>query len=176
MNRAEKIQITEELKDKFGGADAIFISDFRGLKVNELTSLRFELRKVGSEFKVVKNRMAVRALKPELMDQLSPHFDDMTAVTVTRGDVASSAKILTKFAKINENLKLRAGLVEGKVVSLAEIRALSLLPSRQELLAQLLRAWAAVPTGFVRVLNAVPSGWVSVLDALRREKETKGES
>jgi len=174
MNRAEKTQAIEGLQKEFTEAGAVFLTDYRGLKVNKLTELRFELNKAGASFRVIKNRLALRALEPETAKSMETHFDDMTAVTIARGDVASSAKVLTKFAKNNENLKIKVGLLDGKIISVEEITALSKLPSRQELLAQLLGVWTAVPAGFVRVLNAVPAGWVNVLDSLRRKRDSGG--
>jgi large subunit ribosomal protein L10 len=174
MNKAEKIEKTEQLKKEFEEADAVFVSDYRGLQANTLLKLRFELNKSGSRFKIVKNRMALRALKEDVAKDMESHFDNMTAVTIAKGDVAASAKTLTKFAKDNEALKIRAGILEQKVISLAEIKALSTLPSREQLLGQLLSVWNQVPTGFVRVLNAIPGGWVNVLDSLKRKKESEG--
>lgn len=170
MNRAEKIQKTEELKEVFDKAEGFFIADFKGLPVSLLTSLRFELKKTGAEFRVVKNRLALRALKPETAEQLNSKFDEMTGVAVSYRDIAAGAKTLSAFAKANDKFKLRAGFVEGRLINVAEIKALSELPSREELLAKLLGTFNAVPTGLVRVLNAIPSGWVNVLDAIKRNK------
>jgi large subunit ribosomal protein L10 len=98
----------------------------------------------------------------------------MTAVAITYGDAAQAAKSLTAFAKDNDTLKLKAGYLDGKVISLNDIKALSKLPSKQELLGKLLGTLVAVPTGFVRVLNGVPSKWVYLLEAIRRQKESQG--
>jgi large subunit ribosomal protein L10 len=171
MNRSEKIQKTEELREVFEKAEGFFIADFKGLAVSQLTSLRFELKKAGAEFRVVKNRLALKALKPETADQLSAKFDEMTGVAISYRDVAAGAKTVSSFAKANEKFKLRAGYVEGRLINVAEIKALSELPSREELLAKLLGTWNAVPSSFVRVLNAIPSGWVNLLDAMKRKKE-----
>lgn len=171
MNRAEKIQKADELREVFQKARGIFIADYRGLKVDQLTELRFALKKSGADFKVVKNRIALRAFEPEIAQALEKNFDEMTGVAISYDDVAAGAKALTGFAKSNDKLKLRAGYVEGRVVSISEIKALSELPSREELLAKLLGTLQAVPAGLVRVLNAVPSGWVNVLDSIRRKKE-----
>lgn len=172
MNRAEKVKVADELRECFQKAQGVFIADYRGLKVSQLTELRFALKKSGAEFKIVKNRLALRALEPEVAKQLEKSFDDMTGVALSYGDVAAGAKTLTGFAKTNDKLKLRAGFVEGRVISTADIKALSELPSREDLLAMLLGALQGVPAGFVRVLNAVPGGFVNVLDALKRKKES----
>lgn len=172
MNRAEKIESANELKDCFDRANGIFVADYRGLPVADITALRFELKKSSTDLRVVKNRIALRALdKPEYTDSFKKSFDHMTAVAVSYGDVSAAAKSLTKFAKENDKLKLKLGWAEGKEVSANGIKALATLPSRPELLAKLLGTLQAVPTGFVRVLNGVPSKWVYLLDAIKRNKE-----
>jgi len=172
MNRAEKKERVEEFKKDLGDSDAIFISDYRGLTAKQMTELRLSMAKANTRMKVVKNRLAMRVFDGDNKNEILPHFDEMTAVAFAKGDVAASAKALTQFAKDNEALKVRAGLLEGKVISLADVKALSDLPSRDQLLAQLLAVWAAVPTGFVRVLNAMPNGVVNILDALKKKKES----
>ena len=174
MNKAEKIEFVDDLKTSFAKAKGLFAADFRGLTVAEVTSLRFELKKSNSDLKVVKNRLALRAMDTMDASEFKKHFDHMTAVVISHGDVSQGAKAVTKFAKDNNKFKIKAGYVEGKVVSLAEIKALATLPSREELLAKLLGTLVAVPTGFVRVLNGVPSKWVYLIDAIRRQKEEKG--
>jgi len=175
VNRAEKLESTTELKAAFQKAKGIFVADFRGLPVADITILRFELKKASTDFKVVKNRLALRALEGnESYGAFKGHFDHMTAVALSYGDVSSGAKALTKFAKENEKLRIRGAFVEGKVVSLADVKALASLPSRNELLAKLLGTLVAVPTSFVRVLNGVPSKWVYMLQALKEKKEKDG--
>ncbi len=175
MNRAEKAERTEELRESLGKASGVFLADYRGLTVEEMTALRFELKKSSTDLKVVKNRLALRALdvKDRDFSGLKSHFDQMTAAAFTTGDVAASAKSLTKFAEDHQNLKIKSAWIEGKVISLAEVKALAKLPSKNELLAKLLGTLVAVPTGFVRVLNGVPSKWVYLLEAIRRQKEEK---
>lgn len=174
MNRAEKKESVEFLKDAFTKAKGVFAADYRGLTVEEITKLRFELKKSDTDLKVVKNRLALRALEEKDIPEFKKHLDYMTAVALSYKDPTSGAKALTKFAKENDKLKLKGGLVEGKVISLADIKALAQLPSKQELLAKLLGTLVAVPTGFVRVLNGVPAKWVYVLEAIRKQKEEKG--
>jgi large subunit ribosomal protein L10 len=175
VNRAEKAESINELKDCFQRAKGVFVADYRGLSVEEITALRFELKKASTDLKVVKNRMALRALDGVGdYSSIKPYFDHMTAVGLTYGDVSSGAKAITKYAKDNQKLKIRAGIVEGRVVSLAEVRALAALPSKNELLAKLLGTLVAVPTGFVRVLNGVPAKWVYLLQAIKEKKEKGG--
>jgi large subunit ribosomal protein L10 len=175
VNRAEKAESIKELTESFKSAKGIFVADYRGLPVADITALRFELKKNQTDLKVVKNRMALRALDASGdYGAFKTNFDHMTAVALSFGDVSASAKAITKFAKENDKLKIRAGYIEGKVISLADVKALASLPSRNELLAKLLGTFVAVPSGFVRVLNGVPSKWVYLLQALKEKKEKAG--
>ncbi len=174
MNRAQKKDNVEFLKDAFTKAKGVYTADFRGMTVEDVTKLRFALKKADTDLKVVKNRLALRALEGKEVPEFKKHFDFMTAVALSFKDASAGAKALTQFAKENDKLKVKGGLVEGKVLNLAEIKALASLPSKPELLAKLLGTLVAVPTGFVRVLNGVPSKWVFVLEAIRRQKQEKG--
>jgi len=172
MNRAEKAEFIEELKKDFSEAGAVFVTDYRGLRVDDLTELRKELRKSKTSFRVIKNRLALRALEEGLAKEMAPHFDNTTAIAVSKGDIAASAKALTGFAKTHDQLKIKAGILEGKLISEGQVKELSNLPSRDQLLGQLLSVWNQVPTGFVRVLNAIPNGWVNVLNSFKIKKES----
>src|SRR3982751_372974 len=101
MNRAEKTQATEELRESFGTAKAIFTADFRGITVADITLLRFELKKSQTDLKVVKNRIALRALDQKDYGNFKDQFDYMTAVALNYGDPSVAAKALTKFASDN---------------------------------------------------------------------------
>ncbi len=171
MNKAQKQESITELKDAFTKAAGVFVTDYRGLPVADMTALRFELKKAKTDYKVVKNRLALRALDKPDLDGFKAHFDHTTAVALSYGDVAQAAKAITKFAKDNDKLKIRGALVEGKVISIEQVKALANMPSKPELLAKLLGTLVAVPTGFVRVLNGVPSKWVYLLQAMKDKKE-----
>lgn len=171
MNRAQKAESVKSLEEAFNKAGGVFVADYRGLRVEEITALRFELKKAKTDLKVVKNRLALRALEGKDCPDFKKHFDHMTAVAFTYSDVVAGAKAITKFAKENDRLKVRGALVEGKVISLEQVKALANMPSKPELLAKLLGTLVAVPTGFVRVLNGVPSKWVYLLQAIKDKKE-----
>ncbi len=171
MNRTEKSEAEVVLREKFAKSSGVFVADYQGLTVAEVTALRFELKKVQTDLKVVKNRIALRALDSSgYTPTFKAHFDRMTAVVLTQGDVSSAAKAMTKFSKENNKFKIRGGWVEGKEVTPEGVKALSTLPSKPELLAKLLGTWLAVPQGFVRVLNGVPAKWVYVLEAIKQKK------
>ena len=172
MNKENKKQIVAELKDKLQQATAVFLADFRGMNVEKATNLRNELRKADVEYKVVKNTLLELASQDTDKSGLSQHFTGPTAIALTYTDPVSAAKVLSKFAKEQQQtFKLKAGVLSGKVISVPEIQALADLPSREVLLAKMLGSMNAPVTNFVGVLAAVPGSFVRVLAAIKTQKE-----
>ena len=132
--------------------------------------LRF-LRGEELEFKVVKNSLLIRASEKTDVELIKETFKGPSAVALSYSDPVAPAKVLTKFAKEHDSLEIKAGVMDGKVLSVDDIVALSKLPSREELLGQVLSAMNGVATGFVRVLNAMPQNLLNVLSALKEQKE-----
>ncbi|OGP07087.1 MAG: 50S ribosomal protein L10, partial [Deltaproteobacteria bacterium GWA2_42_85] len=123
------------------------------------------------EFKVVKNTLAKIAIKEAGAESLKDYFDGTTAVAMSYADPVAAAKILTQFAKDEPNLKIRVGLLGGKLLNLNEIKALSELPSREVLLGKLVGMLRAVPTNLVGVLSGVPRQLVYTLVAIQAKKQ-----
>ena len=172
MNKQDKQQVVAELKDKLQQAKAVFLADFRGMNVEQATNLRNELRKADVEYKVVKNTLLELASKDTDKSGLSQHFAGPTAIALTYTDPVSAAKVLSKFAKEQQQtFKLKAGVLSGKVISVPEIQALADLPSREVLIAKMLGSMNAPITNFVGVLAAVPGSFVRVLGAIKAQKE-----
>lgn len=172
MNKESKQQLVTELHDKMQRAKAIFLADFRGMNVDKATTLRNELRKAAVEYRVVKNTLLDLASRDTDKESLAPHFAGPTAVAFTYDDPVAAAKVLSKFAKEQQNVfKLKAGVLSGKAISVADIQALADLPSREVLIAKLLGTMQAPTANFVGVLAAVPGSFVRVLNALKNKKE-----
>lgn len=171
MNRDEKASVVQELSEKFAKASIAVVSDYRGLTVSEFEELRIALKKCDSEVKVAKNTLLRKASHSTSFAPLNDHFKGTTAVSISYGDPVSPAKVLVEFAKIHEKLRIRSAVLDGKVLSTADLTALSTLPSREVLLGQLLSVMQAVPTSFVRVLNAIPQKLVYALQAIKDKKE-----
>lgn len=172
MNKENKKEIVAELKDKLQQATAVFLADFRGMNVEKATTLRNELRKADVEYKVVKNTLLELASQDTDKSALSQHFAGPTAIALTYTDPVSAAKVLSKFAKEQQQtFKLKAGILSGKLISVPEIQALADLPSREVLLAKMLGSMNAPVTNFVGVLAAVPGSFVRVLGAIKAQKE-----
>ena len=167
ITRAEKSQEIASLSEKFGRAKAAFLVDFKGMTVEQVTSLRNKLVPVESEMKVVRNTLAVRALldHPASGSAISSSFVGNNAVVFAFGEAAASAKALSDFAKEVELLQLKVGVMDGQKLDSNGIKALANLPSKDVLRSMLLGTLQAPMQKFVGTLNAVPSGFVRVLAA-----------
>ena len=172
MNKENKQQVVAELHDKLQRAKAVFLADFRGMNVGKATDLRNELRKASVEYKVVKNTLLDLASRETDKESLSPHYVGPTAIAFSYDDPVAAAKVLSRFAKEQQaTFKLKAGILSGKVISVADILALADLPSREVLLAKLLGSMQAPTANFVGVLAAVPASFVRLLGVIKTQKE-----
>lgn len=167
MTRSDKVQEVKVIAEKFSRAKAAFLIDFKGMKVEQVTSLRKKLHPVESEMQVVRNTLAKKALEqhPQLSAALKDHLKGTNAIVFAYGDVPASAKTLTMFAKDVELLQLKTGVMDGAALNQDKIKFLSTLPSKEVLRAQFLGLLQAPMSKFVGTLNAVPSGFVRVLSA-----------
>jgi large subunit ribosomal protein L10 len=166
-----KKKIVEDLKKKFATTKVVIVTDYKGLNVAQMTELRRNLSEAKVEFQVVKNTLLARASKDTDAELLADVFKGPSGIALSFDDPVAPAKILTQFAKDNKKLEIKAGVMNGKMMNLDAITALSKLPSREELLAQVLSTMNAVPTGFVRALADVPRRMVNVLNAIKDQKE-----
>ena len=171
MNRTEKTTEVESLKEAFASSSMMVVTDYKGIKANDFNLLRQKLREKGSHLKVVKNRLAKRALKGTPHEPLADHLKGTSAVTFAQGDPTLVAKVLTEFAKDHEMIVFKTALLEGKDLNQAAFTALSKLPSREELIAKLMGSMMAPARGLVTVLAQIPRQVVNVLAAVRDQKE-----
>lgn len=171
MERSHKDQIVADLSERLTRTDAIFVTDFKGLDVEAMSALRRKVSEAGGDYQVIKNTLLRIAAKETDLAQLTEMFIGNNALGTTNGDPASLAKALVDFAKNNEKLIIKGGILSGKVLSPSQINGIASLPTREVLLGILLGAMNAVPTKLVRVLNAIPSNLVYALSAIRDQKE-----
>jgi large subunit ribosomal protein L10 len=134
----QKKLIVDEIADKFKASKSTVVVDYRGLTVGEVTELRKQLRDAGIEFKVYKNSMARRAAEASELSGLNEALTGPNAIAFSNEDVVAPAKILNDFAKKHEALEIKAGVIEGNIASVDEVKALAELPSREGLLSMLL--------------------------------------
>lgn len=134
----QKQLLVEMLTEKFQTSKTTVVVDYRGLNVEQITQLRTQLREAGIEFKVYKNALTRRAADAAGLEALKEYFVGPIAVAFSNDDVVAPAKILNDFSKANEQLEIKAGVIEGNVATLEEVKALAELPSREGLLSMLL--------------------------------------
>jgi large subunit ribosomal protein L10 len=172
ITKAKKSEEVAEISTRFARAKAAFLVDFKGLDVENITKLRKLLRPIQSELKVVKNTLALRALKEhENFDgPLREHFTGNNAVVFVYEEASAPAKALTAFSKENEALLVKTGAMDGKSLNQAQIKYLATLPGKPELQAKLLGTLQGPMQKFVSTLNEVPSKFVRVLAAYRDQK------
>lgn len=151
----QKKQLVDEITDKFKSSTAVVVVDYRGLNVAEVTELRKQLREAGVEFKVYKNTMTRRAVEAAGMDGLNSALTEPNAIAFSTEDVVAPARILNDFAKDHEALEIKAGVIEGNVATVDEIKALATLPSREGLLSMLLSVLQAPIRNFALAAKAV---------------------
>lgn len=171
MKLEQKKQIVAELNERFKRSAVVIVADYKGLNVSTINDLRRKLRQENIEFQVVKNTLLLRAAEDTDALLLKDHFKGPSAVAMSYEDPVSPAKVLTQFAKDNDKLQLKAGVLAGKLLDPDAIKALSALPSREVLLGKLLATMNAVPTSFVRVLAEIPRQLLNVLNAVKDRKE-----
>ena len=171
MKIEEKKQIVEELHDKFSRSKVVIVTDYKGLDVAAITDLRRKLREAEIEYQVVKNTLLIRASEETDVALIKDFFKGPSAIALSYDDPVTPAKVLTDFAKENDKLEIKVGVLDGKVLDLSAIRSLSSLPSREQLLGQTLSAMIGVPTGLVRALNDMPQRLMNVLQAISDQKE-----
>jgi large subunit ribosomal protein L10 len=174
MNRTEKQELIDTLHTEFGKSAHAIVVDFRGLSVNAATEFRRKVRASGSSYRVVKNSLALRALKDTPLEKLGPHFDGTTGVAYTGADPVVLAKVLVDFIKDNPQLSVKGGLVAGSQVLDAEgVKALSSMPSLPELRSKLLGLMNAPASRLVRLLATPATQLAQVLKAQQDKLEGK---
>lgn len=170
MIRNEKEKIVASLHEDFKKSKVVILTDYKGLDVATISTLRKKLREVGVEYKVVKNTLIRRASSDTHAGLIKDYFKGPSALALSYDDPVAPAKVLIDFSKSNQKLEIKIGVMEGKIIDLNAIKALSDLPSREVLLGLLLSAMNGVPTALVRALNDVPVRLLNVLQAIRDQK------
>ena len=148
-----KQPIVAEISEAIKEAQSVVLVDYRGLTVEQDTSLRKQLREAGVTYKVYKNTMMNFAFKGTDFEQLAPYLEGPSAVAISTTDATAPARILAKFAKDAKALEIKAGVVEGTVYDANGMQAIAAIPSRDELISKLLGSLQSPITNFARVMN-----------------------
>ena len=169
LSLEQKQATVSEVSAKLGSAQAVIVAEYRGLDVARVTQLRAKARKSGLYLKVLKNTLARRAVKGTPFEKLAEQMSGPLMYGIADDPVAG-AKVLSEFAKENEQFVIRGGAMPNAVMTSKEVSALAALPSRQELLAKLAGTLQAPMAKLVRTLNEVPGKFVRTLAAVRDAK------
>ena len=171
MDRAQKAEQVKDIRSRFDRMTSAVFLDFTGMTVEEVTKLRDTFRAKGVEYKVVKNTLVTKALADQTyVDSLSPALRGMTGIAWSFEEPSMAARILKDIGKENEKLKIKAGLLEGQVLSPKAIEEqLATLPSKDEMRARFLATLNAPAQHFVMLLNAPAREFVGVLAAKQRK-------
>ena len=169
MAKPEKIASVAEIKERIANSEIAIASTYVGINVANVTELRRQLRAAGVEYKVYKNTLARRALRELDLEGAADSLDGPTAWAFSSDPVAP-AKILKDFARKSKQVTMVGGVLGGKPVSAEQLKALASLPSREQLLAQVVGTIAAPLRNLVGTLTAVPRNLVNVLDQIQKKK------
>ena len=167
----EKEQIVAGIAEQFKTAVSGVFVDYCGLTVEEDTQLRNKFREAGVEYKVIKNTLTCRAAKEVGFDALEPILNGPTALAISMTDEVAAAKVIADFAKKHEQLEIKGGFLDGKVLELAEVKALAATPNRETLLAKLLGSLNAPISNLARTLQALVDNGVEPADIVVEKKE-----
>ncbi|KAA3657813.1 MAG: 50S ribosomal protein L10 [Calditrichaeota bacterium] len=169
--RPEKVAEVEKLSEKLTSAKGVYLTDFSGLSVEDITDLRRRFTKENVEYLVVKNTLAKFGAKKAGQEDLVEHFRGPVAVALGYEDPATPARILTSFLKEHEKPEVKACMIEGDVLPGSEVDSISKWLTREELLAKLVGSLNSPVSGLVNTLAGVLRQFVTVLDAIREKKE-----
>jgi len=173
LTKAAKNEVVEHYSGVFKANPSVVLVEYKGLTVKELEGLRSNLKDADAELQVVKNTLLKIAAKDTEIEQIADLMSGPTAIAVCENDPAAAAKVFVKSVKDHPLLKIKGGIVEGNVVGVEELSALSKLPSRPEMMSQLLGILSSPVANFLGTLTQLQT---KLLYALEAVKDTKEES
>jgi large subunit ribosomal protein L10 len=169
MKRTDKEQLVSELKEKIGGAKALYYTDFTGLNVTRTTELRRRLNKANVEYVVIKNTLALRAVNESGL--VGERLRGPTGLVMAK-DPVEAAKILTEFAKTNDQRPaVKGGLFDGAAIDAGQVKRLAAMPSREQMLAELGAGLQSPLSAMLGVMNSLLTNFAGALEALKTQKE-----
>jgi large subunit ribosomal protein L10 len=175
MDREQKTAVVKELAEELKDAQAIFAVDYRGISVPQAAELRSGLRDADARFRVVKNRLTLRAADEAGTDTLKEYLEGPTALTFVKGDAALAAKTLFRLGSEWELLDYKGGLMDGEALDPDSFKAIARLPGREQLNAQFAGIVASPLTGLVRGLGSMIQGLALQLGQIAEQGLVSGE-
>lgn len=171
LSKAEKQELVKELSEKFKTNPSLFVVEYKGLSVKDIEKLRRHLKRAKADFRVTKNTLLKIASHETDVEKIKDLFEGPTAVAICKEDPVSIAKVFTESVKELPILKLKGGIVEGKIIGVDEVSKLSQLPSREVLLAQLLGLLSSPISNFMGTLMELQRRLLYALGAIKEMKE-----
>jgi large subunit ribosomal protein L10 len=173
VSKAKKIEQSDKLGAELKNVSSVIVATYTKQTVAQDFELRKTLRSTGAKYKVVKNTLAERAAKGTKVEEALKNLKGVTSIAYTEGDPVALAKALSKYAKDNPEFTFKAGVVEGRVISIKDIEALASMPSKEEIYSKLLFLLNAPAQRLVTVMNAVGRNLAVVVDQGVKEKKFK---
>lgn len=170
LTRSQKEEVVKDLTEKIKASKSIVFADYSGVKTNDINELKSRLKKEGTNLRVIKKKLVDLSLKNAKIEVDIKSLSGQLAITISDNDEVAPARVLSKFAKENENLKILGGVLGVKGMSAKEVNDLAKLPSKEEMLAKLVGTLNAPLTGLVNVLSGNTRGLVTVLKAIADSK------
>ncbi|NCA94198.1 MAG: 50S ribosomal protein L10 [Sphingobacteriia bacterium] len=170
LTRSQKEEVVKDLTEKIKASKSIVFADYSGVKTNDINELKSRLKKEGTNLRVIKKKLVDLSLKNAKIEVDIKSLPGQLAITISDNDEVAPARVLSKFAKENENLKILGGVLGVKGMSAKEVNDLAKLPSKEEMLAKLVGTLNAPLTGLVNVLSGNTRGLVTVLKAIADSK------
>ncbi len=171
----DKVAAVEDIKRRLESSSAVLLTEYRGMTVDELQTLRRSLRAAGAEYRVVKCTLAQRAATDAGLAELLPLLTGPIAFVFVADDAAASAKALVEAAKDVDALVVKGGVLEGRLIEESDTKALAKLPSREVLLSQIAGAFKAPMQKTANLLSAPVQNMVNLVDALKKKLEESGD-
>ena len=171
MPSVKNTETVAQIKEELSSSSALWIVDYRGLTVREIQELRRNIRGAGAQMKVYKNTLMHLALAESELPTMDELLEGPSAFVFAAEDPAAAAKVVKNFAKDNENLTIKGGLMDGEAYDAAQVEAIAALPSKDELIAKLAGAISGVARGLATSINGVPSGVAQSLSQVAAQKD-----
>lgn len=166
MPNQEKVEIVNGMKDLLAGATTVILTDHTGMSVKQFSTLRSRLREADAQFRVVKNTLVKLATQGTPVQDLVSNLEGPTSMAVTQEDPVAVAKIIAQFMKESKLLQLKGGFIEGRIVSIEDVRSLSTIPPKPQLLAMLVGGLQSPIAGLVGTLQSTLGSLVMTLQAV----------
>ena len=176
VSRAKKTEQVEALSSELKNVSSVIVTTYSKLTVAQDYELRKALRSTGAKYRVVKNTLAARASKGTKVEDALKDLSGVTSIAYTEGDPVALAKALSKYAKDNPEFTFKAGVVEGRVITVKDIQALATMPSKEEIYSKLLFLINAPAQRLVTVMNAVGKDLAVVINQGVEKQKFKNEA